>query len=173
MFRLLPVLLPCAEADISDFLDVNPSEARCLTERETDCLNLWQDFVERFPPPIVLPSPLWSREFGATYAYKTKTPEATDEVKLRKRKGNHGTKLSQVPEDEVFEHLPNYVKRGQDRFPQWKVRYIENSRNFYRRFEKNIKHGSMNGSKKSLYFPQYGRDLNGIVRCRYGIYGIK
>lgn len=149
----LPVLLPCVEADIGDFLDEKPSEARNLSEREIDCLNLWQDFVDQFPPPITLPSPLWSREFGATYAYKTTTPEATDKAKLRKRKGNHGIKLSEVLEDDVFQHLPNYVKRGQDRFPDWKVRYIENSRKFYRRFKKEHKAWFNEWQQKISVFP--------------------
>ena len=149
----LPTLSPCAEADIGDFLNVNPSEARCLTEREIDCLTLWQDFVERFPHPIMLPSPLWSREFGATYPYKSTTPEATDEVKLRRWRGNHGIKLSEVLEDDVFQHLPNYVKRGQDRFPKWKVRYIENSRNFYRQFEKEHKAWFNEWQQKISVFP--------------------
>ena len=128
---LFPPLPTSVCSDIGDYLEENPSEAYYISERQEECLNLWQDFVEQFPYPIVLPSPLWSREFGATYPYKRTTPEVTGEVKLRRWRGNHGVKLSEVPEDEVFQYLPTYAKRGQDHFPKWKVRYIKNNRDFH------------------------------------------
>lgn len=130
---VFPSLSTSVCLDIGEYLQENPCEAHYISEKQEECLNLWQDFVEQFPYPIVLPSPLWSREFGATYPYKTKTPEFT--VNLRRWRGNHGIKLSKVPEDEVFQNLPTYAKRGQDRFPEWKIRYIENNRNFHRQFK--------------------------------------
>ena len=78
-------------------------------------------------------------EFGATYAYKTTTPEAQDVAKLRKRRGNHGIRLSEVPEDQIFQNIPTYAKRGQNHFPEWKIRYIENNREFHRKFYKDHK----------------------------------
>lgn len=122
-----------AMSNLRDFLDEYPPDARYLSEKQIECLELWQDFVKRFPYPIVLPSPLWSREFGATYPYKRKTPEAYGIDKLRRWRGNHGKKFSELSlDEEIWESLPTYAKRGEDCFPKWKVGYIERNRQFYR-----------------------------------------
>ena len=130
---ILPAFPVSTVSNLSTFLDVKPPEARYLSERQIECLDLWQDFVERFPHPVTLPSPLWSREFGATYPFKRTTPEAYGIDKLRRWRGNHGKKLSELLlEEEVLKSLPTYAKRGEDRFPAWKVGYIEKNRQFYR-----------------------------------------
>ena len=150
---LFPSPSTSACSDIGNYLEEHPCEARYISEEQETCLNLWQDFVERFPYPIVLPSPLWSREFGATYPYKTITPEGTGKVKLLRWRGNHGVKLSEVPEDEIFQYLPTYAKRGEDRFPKWKVRFIENNRNFYRQSKKEHKAWFDEWQRKVKRFP--------------------
>lgn len=150
---LLPSLAVCANSDISNYLEVTPHDPHCISERQEECLNVWQDFVEKFPYPIELPSPLWSREFGATYPYKRTTPEAMDVAKLQRWGGNHGIRLSEVSEDQVLENLPAYAKRGQDRFPRWKVRYIENNRKFYQKFYKENKVWFDEWKQKIAVFP--------------------
>ena len=127
----LPTFPVSTVSNLSTFLDMNPAEARYLSEKQIECLDLWQDFVERFPYPVPLPSPLWSREFGATYPFKRTTPEAYGIDRLRRWRGNHGKKLSKLLEEEVWESLPTYAKRGEDRFPTWKIQYIEKNRLFY------------------------------------------
>ena len=129
-----PVGNTSVEKSIDTFLDVKPDEARYLSDREIDCLNLWQDFLKQFPYPIAIPSPLWSREFGATYPYKRTTPDAMGITKLRRWRGNHGIKLSEVSIEETMDNLPAYAKRGQNCFPDWKVRNIGANRDFYRNF---------------------------------------
>ena len=134
-----PVGNASVEKSIDTFLDVRPDEARYLSDREIDCLNLWQDFLNQFPYPIAIPSPLWSREFEASYAYVTKTPDTMDITKLRKRRGNHGIKLAEVSIEETMNNLPAYAKRGQNRFPDWKIRIITTNRVFYRKLCKEKK----------------------------------
>ena len=131
---MLPFLPVPVKSHVADYLEESPHEAHYISDKQEECLSVWQDFVERFPYPIELPSPLWSREFGATYPYKGTTPEALGVTKLRRWGGNHGVRLSEVSEDQVFENLPAYAIRGQERFPAWKVRYIESNRSFYRKF---------------------------------------
>ena len=133
-FPLFPSPSNYALSDIADYLEENPDEAYYISDKQEECLDVWQEFVEKFPYPIELPSPLWSREFGATYPYKTTTPEALGPTKLRRWAGNHGIRFSDLSDDQVMENLPTYAKRGQDHFPKWKVRYIENNRIFYRQF---------------------------------------
>ena len=149
----LPPTSTSVLSDITDYLEENPCETHYISERQEECLNVWQDFVEQFPHPIVLPSPLWSREFGATYPYKRTTPEAYGVTRLQRWGGNHGIRLSEVPEDQIFQYLPTYAKRGQDHFPKWKVRYIENNRIFYQQFYKEHKAWFDEWKKKIGVFP--------------------
>ena len=128
--------------DIGDFIDDKPSDARYLSPKNVQCLEVWQEFVEKLPFP--LPSPVWSREFGASYPFKMQTPESYAEsygiTQLQKWRGNHGKKLSEVSEQEVWDNIPTYAKRGQDIFPKWKILYIDTNRIFYRiNYEKDKK----------------------------------
>ena len=144
-----PVGNGSVEKSIDTFLDESPDEARYLSDREIDCLNLWQDFLKQFPYPMAIPSPLWSREFGATYPYKRTTPDAMGITKLRRYRGNHGIKLSKVSIEETLDNLPAYAKRGQNCFPDWKVRNIRTNRDFYRNFYE----------EKKIWFDKWKRDI--------------
>lgn len=149
----LPSPPASVELDIHRFLDKKPPEARALSEREVLCLKAWQEFVEQFPYPTPLPSPLWSREFGATYPFKRTTPSAQDVTKLRRWRGNHGIRLSKLSAEEVWQNLPAYAKRRQDQFPKWKVQYIEKNRKFYALFKNKHKAWFDEWKQKIAVFP--------------------
>ena len=125
----LPTLSSSKTPDIYDCLDENPKETRIISDRHVQCLEVWQEFVELCGFP--LPSPVWSREFGASYPYDETTPHALGVEGLREWNGNQGQPLSNLSDDEIWHNLPTYAKREQDRFPQWKIRYINNNRVFY------------------------------------------
>ena len=136
----LPEPPPYVEPDIRDILDENPLKARQLPEQQTKCLTAWQNFLELFPDDVELPSvPIWSREFGATYPFKDETPYALEADKLRKYRGNHGILLKGLNDDEVWENLPAYAKREQNKFPSWKIQYIDQNRKFYEEHKSQIK----------------------------------
>ena len=144
----------CVEVgDIYNYLEDEPCEPRSLSLREIECLNVWQDFLNKFPDPIPLPSPIWSREFEASYPYKRTTPDALGVVGLQRWRGNHGKKLRDLLEKEVWQNIPTYAKRGQDRFPDWKIRYIDNNRSFYREFVKKDKVWYDRWKQKIAQFP--------------------
>ena len=131
-----PAHLPEAPSDrkpdISTILYKNPSNARKLSEPVQECLDVWQEFIERFPKDAALPSfPIWSMEFGADYPYEETTPHALEVDELRGYKGNHGVLLKDLPDDEVMLNLPSYARREQQRFPAWKIRYIRQNRELY------------------------------------------
>ena len=131
-----PAHLPEAPSDrkpdISTILDKNPSNARKLSEPVQECLDVWQEFIERFPKDAALPSfPIWSMEFGADYPYEETTPHALEVDELRGYKGNHGVLLKDLPDDEVMLNLPSYARREQQQFPAWKIRYIRQNRELY------------------------------------------
>ena len=130
----LPELPDYVEPDLGKFLDTNPPDAQELNDRQIKCLGVWQEFLDLLPKNVKLPSaPVWSMEFGATYPYEETTPYALGVDKLREFKGNHGRSLENLTDDEVWQTLPSYAgnKRPQEQFPAWKIRFIENNREFY------------------------------------------
>ena len=128
----LPETPPYIEPDIRTILDKNPSNARKLSKRVQECLDVWQEFIELFPEDEALPSfPIWSMEFGADYEYEEATPHVLGVDRLRGSKGNHGTELKDLSDDEVMLNLPSYARRQQQQFPAWKIRYIRQNRELY------------------------------------------
>lgn len=125
---------------IKSVLDTNPPEAKRLSEQQIKCLNVWQDFMDRAPLEENIPSfPIWSMEFGATYPYEETTPHALGARKLRKFRGNHGIELSRVESQLRFDQLPSYARRPDERFPDWKIQFIRQNREYYRQNRKWIK----------------------------------
>lgn len=130
----LPELPDYVEPDLGKFLDTNPPDAQELNDRQIKCLEVWQEFLDLLPKDTKLPSaPVWSMEFGATYPYEETTPYTLGVDKLREFKGNHGRSLENLTDDEVWQTLPSYSgnKRPQEQFPAWKIRFIQNNREFY------------------------------------------
>ena len=130
----LPEIPNYVEPDLGKFLDTNPPDAQPLTDRQMKCLGVWQEFLDRLPKNVKLPSaPIWSMEFGANYPYEKTTPYALGIDKLREFKGNHGKKLENFTDDKVWQNLPSYAgkNRPQEHFPPWKIRFIQENRVFY------------------------------------------
>lgn len=122
------------EPDITKVLDEHPPDARKLTEQQQECLDVWQDFLDRLPKDVKLPSaPIWSMEFGATYPFEETTPYALGVDKLREFLGSHGQSLKNLTDEEVWQKLPSYAgkNRPDDQFPGWKIRFIRENRTFY------------------------------------------
>ena len=120
-------------------LDELPKDAKPLSADKENCLTAWQDFLKRLPKNAPLPSfPIWSMEFGATYPFQRKTPYSVGMDRLRRYKGSHGKSLAGVPRRAMMKHLPSYARVRQKRFPKWKVDFIRQNREFYRRHQKII-----------------------------------
>jgi DNA (cytosine-5)-methyltransferase 1 len=125
---------------IKSILDDNPPEARALTPQVVKCLGAWQEFIKCFPKREELPSfPIWSMEFGATYPFEETTPFAQLEDELRKYRGSFGRSLKNVPKDKLMDALPPYARYKEGRFPDWKVLFIRQNRDFYKRHQSLIK----------------------------------
>jgi len=132
-----PDKTPNKDLLIDPVLDKNPPEARRLTDQVQRCLGVWQDFLDRFPRDEELPTfPIWSMEFGATYPYKRTTPYATGIERLRRYRGSHGQRLRTMAADKIVLALPPYAQGHEDRFPNWKIEFIEQNRDLYRRNRK-------------------------------------
>ena len=142
--------------NIRSLLDKNPKKARKIPGHIVRCLRIWQKFLKQFPKKEELPSfPIWSMEFGATYPYKKTTPHAVGEAKLGQYRGNHGKRLSQIPASSRMNALPSYARVKSRRFPEWKIRFIEQNRALYRRHKKWIDQWK----KQLLAFPQSRQKL--------------
>lgn len=119
---------------IYSVLDKNPGEAKAISFQVEKCLKVWQNFLERSPRNEELPSfPIWTMEFGATYPFEETTPFALGTRRLRRYRGAHGIDLSTVSSGERFSCLPSYARTDEQTFPQWKIRFIQQNRDYYMR----------------------------------------
>lgn len=117
---------------IATVLERSPADARPLSRQVAECLEIWQDFLRRFPADDELPSfPIWSMEFGATYPYEDTTPHAIGVDRLCEYKGCHGAALRTLEPDTRLLALPSYARAKDERFPQWKVQFIRQNRCLY------------------------------------------
>ena len=116
-----------------EVLDEKPIEARAIPDQVRKCVDVWQDFLDRFPQDSKLPSfPIWSMEFGATYPYESQTPYSTTLRELRKAAGSHGQPLVGWTREQVMSGLPSYARTEVKTFPKWKIQFIRQNRELYR-----------------------------------------
>lgn len=118
---------------VCDVLDTEPGEARRITEQVARCLEVWQDFLYRYPKDEKVLHPIWSMEFGATYPFEKKTPHCTATAELRRCLGSHGRSLEGLARDELLKMLPSHARAKEAQFPHWKVHFIRKNREFYHR----------------------------------------
>jgi len=122
--------------DIRNILIESEINNRKLNEKQLNCLDLWQRIIDKIPKEDSLPSfPIWSMEFGATYPFKDKTPHISSIQELQKSKGVFGKSLKNFNREQIYSKLPSYAKTEQDKFPQWKINYIKQNREFYDKYE--------------------------------------
>ena len=123
-----------SDLSIRDVLDKRPANAPRLSRQVVRCLETWQEFLQRAPRSVELPSyPLWSMEYDATYPFEDETPYSRGLERLGRYKGSHGIPLMLAPSEERLGLLPSYArtKRGK-RFPEWKIDFIRDNREFLR-----------------------------------------
>ena len=129
-----------ASLSISAVLDQNPEGARIISPQVKKCLQVWQAFIKAFPKKEQLPSfPIWSMEFGATYPFENDTPYAAGARRLASYRGSHGIPLKMFFPEARMERLPSHARTEEDRFPHWKVQFIQQNREFYQRHKNWIK----------------------------------
>jgi DNA (cytosine-5)-methyltransferase 1 len=127
------------ELSITAVLDKRPEGARKLGPNFIRYLKAWQEFLERFPKSVELPSfPIWAMEFGATYPYLSRTPHAHKFAGMGRYRGSFGIELAGLSVDEVRASLPPYAIYAEDEFPDWKIDFIVKNRQFYREHKKII-----------------------------------
>jgi len=124
---------------IKSALDFRPAEARALTRASIDYLNAWQRLLDKLPKNEQLPSfPIWAMEFGATYPYKDAAPHSISAAALGSSQGAFGKRLKGLSKREIMTALPSYARSKTRKFPDWKIEFIRQNREFYRKHRKLI-----------------------------------
>ena len=124
--------------DLKKIIEVNPENAKKLPKANQDCIKLWQELIDALPKEVKIPGfPIWGMEFGADYPYEEIYPHVLTEKQLSEYKGNFGISLKGMTKEEQLANLPSYA-RVEDKFPDWKQRYIRQNREFYEDNKKNI-----------------------------------
>lgn len=119
--------------DIRKVLDADPVGAKPIPDYLVDCINIWQQFVAEFPKDKELPSyPIWAMEFGASYPLDGAPPLERRLKEMQQFRGSFGMPLAECNSyDKLEDNLPHYAQ-GHERFPTWKVQFIEQNRELYR-----------------------------------------
>lgn len=119
------------ETSIFDVLGEGDDTPRPITEKLSRCLNIWNDFLARFPKEKKLPSfPIWAMEFGATYPYE-KNLRSIPLRELRQYKGAFGKPIEATRYSQLEEYLPSHALRDGEEFPKWKKDFIRQNRELY------------------------------------------
>lgn len=125
--------------DINEFIEENPQNFRELPKVNQECLKLWQKFLNCLPKETkIIGSPIWGMEFGATYPFEKSCPYRMSAKELENYKGNFGCSLKGLTKKEQLKKLPSYA-RVKNAFPDWKKKYIRESRTFYNENESHLK----------------------------------
>lgn len=128
-----------ADLTIRNVLDATPEDAVAISRQAEHCLGIWQEFLELFPASAKLPSfPIWSMEFGATYPYHRKNLRWLSLAGIRKYRGSHGHKIKGATWREVEASLPSHARGEEEVFPRWKKLFIQQNREFYAEYKKEI-----------------------------------
>lgn len=122
--------------DITKMVDASDTDYLPLKAETRNQLRAWQEFIDQcISHRETIPSfPIWAMEFGATYEFKEKVPAHQSVEDLIRYRGKLGCEIRGTDAGSCLACLPNYAQTGKDeKFPSWKVRYIEQNREFYKR----------------------------------------
>lgn len=123
-----------ASCDIHDIINNDDTDIQPLRLESLSQLKVWQEFVNNcikyngFVPRF----PIWAMEFGANYPFEEKAPAKLDKKYLIGKKGKFGILIADKSEPSFIKQLPVYSQTTKsDVFPKWKIRYIQQNRDFY------------------------------------------
>ena len=122
------------KCDISKIIEEDDIDYIPLKAETRHQLAVWQEFLnECVKHHVEIPSfPIWAMEFGATYKYEEKAPACQNVSDLNGKLGKLGQLISGNTLEECLACLPNYSQtKKNDTFPSWKIRYIQQNRDFY------------------------------------------
>jgi DNA (cytosine-5)-methyltransferase 1 len=123
-----------ANTDIRSVLDSSPANAKSLPPKTVAAIEAWARFIELYPRSQPKPYfPIWAAEFGATYPFGSAAPLSLGTRALRDYHGSFGTPLTALRGKALVAALPPYSRGSADRFPLWKIGFIQQNRDLYMR----------------------------------------
>lgn len=124
------------KCDITKMIKEDDPDYLPIKKNTRNQLEIWQSFIDQCvahkePIPTF---PIWAMEFGANYEFREIAPWMQSMETLCKYRGKLGCEVRGATKDECLACLPKYAQTKSDkRFPEWKIRYIEQNRDFYKR----------------------------------------
>lgn len=125
-----------AKCDINSIINENDTNITPLKLETHKQLDVWQEFIDNVVANgDTLPGfPIWAMEFGASYDYEDCAPAYQTVSELNGKRGKLGQVICGKTLEECLSQLPNYAQtKRSEKFPDWKIRYIEQNRAFYER----------------------------------------
>ncbi len=129
-----PVSDSTPACDINCIINEDDENIQPLSLKTHQQLKVWQIFIDevlKHGQPI--PSfPVWAMEFGATYEYERTAPSNQLKRDLYGTRGKLGRLVTGPTKANCLSQLPIYAQTVEkDKFPDWKIRYIQQNRQFY------------------------------------------
>ena len=125
--------------DITKIIEENDPDYIPLRKETRQQMDVWQEFLDlTIKNGQKIPRfPIWAMEFGANYEFKRKSPAFQSLEELRGKHGHLGTLLGGESKADCLRCLPIYAQTDRNEvFPEWKIRYIEHNREFYKKNKK-------------------------------------
>ena len=129
------------ETNIKTVIDESSTDYMHIKPDTRHQLEVWQEFIDKtMENEGKLPRyPIWAMEFGADYPI-TPAPAFNTSENLNGKRGNQGKLIKGNNLSECLDQLPVYARTATSKeFPKWKVRYIQENRDFYNRNKKWLK----------------------------------
>ena len=144
-------------ADVVQSVDELSKRDRLETQivaQHRQCIEHWNTFLNALPEEKVdLPSfPIWGDEIDATYPYDDVTPWAYLQGFHNGIAANNGAPVT----EDSFGTLPSYARRRVERFPEWKVKFIDSNRTWFSSVREELPAGWVRGLRS---FPPSLRKL--------------
>ena len=126
-----------ATCDIRTILDSNPTTFTPLKPETKREIEVWQEFVQKCVEHTgdIPKFPVWAMEFGADYEYESVAPAYQTVDQLIGKHGDRGALIAGRPRTNITDYLkllPPYARNAKTvKFPQWKINFIRQNREFY------------------------------------------
>lgn len=122
--------------DIHKIIDPDDTQIQILKPETIRQIKVWQNFISftLHHGGHIPQFPVWAMEFGADYPYEACAPRYMTRNDLLGKHGKLGQKIDGKSFEECITQLPIYAQTGKRQvFPKWKIRYIQQNRDFYQR----------------------------------------
>lgn len=123
------------KTNIKSIIDETSTNFMHIKPETRHQLEVWQEFINMtMEHDKKLPRyPIWAMEFGADYPINP-APAFNTVENLTGKKGNHGLTIKGNELTQCLSQLPVYARTATSKeFPKWKIRYIQENRDFYER----------------------------------------